>query len=89
MKRRETGYSFCDQCTRRCSFRPENATIVEVSKAMLAGRVSAAFFLGDRTRLIVEGVGQEKLTIEADGRAKYSEGDQIGIDIDPESVLTL
>ncbi|HBP85347.1 MAG: ABC transporter ATP-binding protein [Proteobacteria bacterium TMED51] len=70
-------------------FRPENATIVEVSKAMLAGRVSAAFFLGDRTRLIVEGVGQEKLTIEADGRAKYSEGDQIGIDIDPESVLTL
>ena len=56
---------------------------------MLAGRVSAAFFLGDRTRLIVEGVGQEKLTIETDGRAKYSEGDQIGIDIDPESVLTL
>ena len=70
-------------------FRPENATIVDVSKGMLRGRVSAAFFLGDRTRLIIEGVGQGKLTIETDGRGEYSEGDQIGIDIDSERVLTL
>lgn len=69
-------------------FRPENATIVEAEESMLRGRVSAAFFLGDRTRLIVE-VGQEKLVIETDGRREYTDGDQIGIDIDPKAVLTL
>jgi hypothetical protein len=34
-------------------------------------------------------VGQEKLIIETDGRREYTDGDQIGIDIDPDAVLTL
>jgi len=69
-------------------FRPENAAITEPGKGMLKGYVSGAFFLGDRTRLIVGGVGQEKLTIEIDSRREYAKGDEIGIDIVADAVLT-
>ncbi|MGI9294457.1 MAG: ABC transporter ATP-binding protein [Pseudomonadales bacterium] len=70
-------------------FRPESATITEATNGMLKGHVSGAFFLGGRTRLIVDGVGQEKLTIETDSRKEYRKGDEIGIDIDPDAVLIL
>lgn len=70
-------------------FRPQNATIAEPTNGMLKGYVSGVFFLGDRTRLIVEGVGREKLTIETDSRREYREGDEIGIDIDLDAVLIL
>ncbi len=70
-------------------FRPENATITEAGKGMLRGYVAAAFFLGDRTRLIVEGTGREKLTIETDSRREYREGEEVGIDIDLDMVLVL
>lgn len=70
-------------------FRPENATITDAGKGMLRGVVSGAFFLGDRTRLIVKGVGRETLTLETVSRREYREGDQIGIDIDLEMVSVL
>ena len=70
-------------------FRPENATITEATNGMLKGYVSGAFFLGDRTRLIVEGIGRDKLTIETDSRREYLKGDEIGIDIDADSILIL
>ena len=55
---------------------------------MLKGYVSGAFFLGDRTRLIIGGVGQEKLTIEIDSRREYAKGDEIAIAIAADAVLT-
>ncbi len=70
-------------------FRPENAVIREPKSSMLTGRVAGAFFLGDRTRLIIDGVGRETLTIETDGRREYREGEVIGIDINPDSVFVL
>lgn len=45
--------------------------------------------MGDRVRPIIEGVGQEKLTIETDSRREYAKGEQTGIDIDTDAVLTL
>jgi putative spermidine/putrescine transport system ATP-binding protein len=74
----------------RILFRPENATLNKSSAdAMLQGRVSGVFFLGDRTRLIVEGVGTEKLTVETASRSAYREGDAIGIDLDLDAALML
>ncbi|HSL41297.1 MAG TPA: ABC transporter ATP-binding protein, partial [Desulforhopalus sp.] len=68
-------------------FRPENAVAKELPDGMLKGTVSGAFFLGDRTRLIVNGVGKEPLTIETGGRREYRQGEEIGIDIDAETIL--
>jgi len=70
-------------------FRPENAVVRELPGGMLKGLVSGAFFLGDRTRLIVDGVGRESLTIETGGRREYRQGDEIGIDIDNEAILVM
>lgn len=70
-------------------FRPENASITDVASAMLKGTVTGAFFLGDRTRLVVGGVGSEALTIEAAGSLEFHQGDDIGIDVDPAAILTL
>jgi len=70
-------------------FRPENTVVKELPGGMLKGSVSGAFFLGDRTRLIVDGVGKESLTIETGGRREYRQGDEIGIDIDAEAILIM
>jgi putative spermidine/putrescine transport system ATP-binding protein len=70
-------------------FRPENAAIVDAANAMFVGRIGGAFFLGDRTRLVIEGVGEETLTIETTSAAEYREGGEIGIDVDTDSILVL
>ncbi len=70
-------------------FRPENASIVDLDKAHLRGRISTSFFLGDRTRLLVEGIGQEPLVIETSERREYRQGEEIGLVIEPDSLLTL
>ncbi len=70
-------------------FRPENASIVDLDKAHLRGQISASFFLGDRTRLLVEGIGQEPLVIETSERREFRQGEEIGLAIEPGSLLTL
>lgn len=70
-------------------FRPENATIADPGAAHLRGRVGSSFFLGDRTRLIVEGIGGQPLVIETTERREYRQGEEIGLKIEPGSLLTL
>jgi putative spermidine/putrescine transport system ATP-binding protein len=70
-------------------FRPENASIANPDQAHLRGRISTSFFLGDRTRLLVEGIGQDPLVIETSERREYREGEEIGLVIEPNSLLTL
>jgi putative spermidine/putrescine transport system ATP-binding protein len=70
-------------------FRPQSAVVKELPEGMLKGTVSGAFFLGDRTRLIVGDAGKEPLTIETEGRREYRQGEEIGIDIDAQTILIL
>jgi putative spermidine/putrescine transport system ATP-binding protein len=70
-------------------FRPETASIRDPSAGMFEATVSGAFFLGDRTRLIVEGVGEDPLTIETGGAREFRQGEGVGIDIDPAAILIL
>ncbi len=70
-------------------FRPENATVADASSAMLTGRISGVFFLGDRTRLVVDGIGDAALIVETASIAEYREGETIGIDVDTDSILVL
>ena len=70
-------------------FRPENAKITALDSAQLRGRVAAAFFLGDRTRLIVEGLGPAGVVIETSERREFAPGEDIGLAIEPGTLLTL
>ncbi|KAA3631869.1 MAG: ABC transporter ATP-binding protein, partial [Proteobacteria bacterium] len=70
-------------------FRPENATITRPSEGMLKGRVSGAFFLGDRTRLVVEDAGDEMLTVETAGSLEFAQGEEVGINIERNAILVL
>lgn len=63
-------------------FRPENARIVPASQAPLTGKVSTVFFLGDRNRLTVTGIGQNDITLDTDNSLSFNTGDTIGIDVD-------
>jgi len=68
-------------------FRPENARIVPASQAPLAGKVSTVFFLGDRNRLTITGIGNNDITIETDNSLSFNTGDSIGIEIDTKYLL--
>ncbi len=71
-------------------FRPEDIRIAESHEpSRLQGKVAAAFFLGDRTRLFVE-VGEARpLVIESTARRDFSHGETVGLAIDPRGLLVL
>jgi len=70
-------------------FRPESAAIAEAGAGHLEGRISAIFFLGDRTRLMIEGIGSTPLVIESSGRREYRKGEVIALRVEPDRLLTL
>jgi putative spermidine/putrescine transport system ATP-binding protein len=70
-------------------FRPERASVVEPGTGGLRGRVLTAFFLGDRTRLVVEGVSDTPLIVEASARTQFKPGQEVHVAIDPAALLTL
>jgi putative spermidine/putrescine transport system ATP-binding protein len=71
-------------------FRPEDIRVVEEhERAGLQGKVAAAFFLGDRTRLFVDVGEAQPLVIESTARRDFSHGDPVGLAIDPRGLLVL
>ena len=70
-------------------FRPEHAKVVEVEQGDFTATVVASFFMGDRTRLIINGSTVENLTIETVGQQSFVKGQAIDIKIDPSALLTL
>jgi putative spermidine/putrescine transport system ATP-binding protein len=75
-------------------FRPEDATILDDSpqlppEGVLAGVVAAVSFLGDRTRILVEGAGPAPIIVEADPRRELRAGDRIRFRIEPGRLLGL
>ena len=70
-------------------FRPERARVVEAGAGGLAGRVLTSFFLGDRTRLVVEGVSDAPLIVEAGAGQQFRAGEPVHVAIDPDALLTL
>ncbi|MGH8599035.1 MAG: TOBE domain-containing protein, partial [Burkholderiales bacterium] len=59
------------------------------SDGALAGRVTAAFFLGDRTRVIVEGVADELIVVESSQRRQFIKGETVHIAVRPDTLLRL
>jgi len=70
-------------------FRPERASVVAPGAGGLKGRLLTAFFLGDRTRLVVEGVSDAPLIVEASAREQFEPGQEVHVAIDPDALLVL
>jgi putative spermidine/putrescine transport system ATP-binding protein len=74
------------------SFRPEDVEIVDANASgdgVLSGNVTGASFLGDRSRLLVEGVAAGPLVLETDTRREFQPGDPIRFRIAPQRLLVL
>jgi len=55
----------------------------------LAGRVLSSFFLGDRTRPVVEGVGRTPIVVETVASREFKVGQSVHLKIDPDALLVL
>ena len=70
-------------------FRPEHATVVEAGQGHFQAKVLSSFFLGDRTRLLVNGDTPEPLKVEAPGRQAFRKNERVDIRLDMEALFTL
>lgn len=70
-------------------FRPENVRLTQTPDNAFTGTVAASFFLGDRNRVIVNGVGEHQITLETSNQIALNEGDNVSFTIDPESCVVL
>lgn len=74
-------------------FRPEDAHIVVAGDdhhgESLRGTIRNVFFLGDRTRLSIEGIGFEPIVIETTLRQPFARGEPISVRIAPDRLITL
>ncbi|OED40785.1 ABC transporter ATP-binding protein [Chromatiales bacterium (ex Bugula neritina AB1)] len=68
-------------------FRPENARLLPSEQASLSGTISTVFFLGDRNRLIISGISESDITIEAQNSVSFEPGDRIGLAIDSKNLI--
>jgi putative spermidine/putrescine transport system ATP-binding protein len=70
-------------------FRPNDLRIVAEGEAQLRGNVAQQFFLGDRTRLHVSGVADHLVVVETSEHCEFAPGQEIGLRIDPRTLLRL
>ena len=63
------------------------ATIRDV--ADFAGRVSSSLFLGNRTRLVLEGIGTEPIVVESALRGSFEVGAVVPFRVKREGLMTL
>lgn len=70
-------------------FRPEDAEIVAPQDANFTGKVTSSLFLGDRTRLVLDGIGGEPIIIEPVIRQEIAVGDLVPIKIRAEGIMSV
>lgn len=69
--------------------RPEALAIVAQGEANLKGTVATSIFLGDRCRIVVEGICKEPVIVETSGKLSYSKGDPVYLKLDPDELMVL
>ena len=83
--------------TRELAFRPEDVRIEnprsegapEETHGRLSGTLSAAFFLGDRTRLLVDVGAPQPLIVDSGARCTLEVGQPIRLCVNPEGIFAL
>jgi putative spermidine/putrescine transport system ATP-binding protein len=68
-------------------FRPENTYLCSQSECHFQGTVNTSFFLGQKTRLLVNGLGKDKLAVDVDGLTSFNPGEQVFLRVDTERLL--
>ena len=69
--------------------RPETIRVTAAGAAPLSGTVDSVSFIGDRQRLVVSGVSDKLLNVDAPNTVQVKAGDRIGLQVSPESVRVL
>lgn len=70
-------------------FHPESVRVVNsAADAHVSGAIATAFFVGDRTRLIVEGVGESPLVVECSNANIFKSEGPVHLALDSESLWT-
>jgi putative spermidine/putrescine transport system ATP-binding protein len=69
--------------------RPETIRVVETGSAPLSGTVDSVSFIGDRQRIVVSGVSDKLLNVDASNTIKVQAGERIGLSIAPEAIRLL
>ncbi|MGA7778849.1 MAG: ABC transporter ATP-binding protein [Paraburkholderia sp.] len=70
-------------------FRPEDASLADPATAQLRGTVQGAAFLGERTRLTIDGAAPDALIVDVAGRVELARGTSVGISIAPDALIAL
>jgi putative spermidine/putrescine transport system ATP-binding protein len=70
-------------------FRPEDVDIVTTEEAHFVGRVVSVFFLGDRTRLILDGGDGKTVVVETPLREVIEAGAEVPVRIRPDGFMLL
>jgi putative spermidine/putrescine transport system ATP-binding protein len=69
--------------------RPETVEIVELGSAPLAGMIDSVSFIGDRQRMVLSGVSNRPLTVDAPNTVEAEVGERVGLLIAPNAVRLL
>ena len=69
--------------------RPETIGIVEAGSAPLSGAIDSISFIGDRQRIVVSGVSDRPLAIDAPNTIRVEIGERVGLLIAPSAVRLL
>ncbi len=78
------------EAAREILFRPEHVRIAEAeAPADLHGTVSAAFFLGDRSRVLVDVGAAQTVVLEGAVRRPLQVGERLGLRVDAQDLLVL
>jgi putative spermidine/putrescine transport system ATP-binding protein len=70
-------------------FRPEDVGVVEATDAAFIGTVISAFFSGNRTRLIPDGIVAEPVVVESPPHQVFAVGAAVPVRIRRDGLMTL
>jgi len=72
-------------------FRPEDVEIVPLDSSgpVLSGDIMSTFFMGDRTRLLVDIGSDLPIIVETGRRATWHAGERIGLRVPAQAILHL
>ncbi|WP_284223845.1 TOBE domain-containing protein, partial [Brevundimonas denitrificans] len=70
-------------------FRPEDAEIVSADSGNYSGHVKSAFFLGDRTRLVIAGHDQAEVVVDSKHRAEFAIGTEVHLQMNLDRLIDM
>lgn len=68
-------------------FRPQDAEIVPPEGAEVRGRIASVYFLGDRTKIILEDISDNPVVVETTAQTDFVVGSFVGLRINPDRLF--